>query len=181
MHLHSFTHEKIVSKKLKTGCLMGMVFSCLFVVAVFSQTRSTVAGLQPNIKFEHFTTEDGLGHNQVTCILQDRQGFLWVGTLGGLWRYDGHDFKFARYAHDDSSALSHPEIQSLYEDSKGNLWVGMQRGGLNLFDRETGRSIRSPKPYFQPSQPRLRLPVIFLRLACLPVILRGISSRFRTG
>jgi len=97
---------------------------------------------EEELKFEHFTTDDGLGHNQVTCLLQDRRGFLWIGTLGGLWRYDGYGFKFARYAHDDSTGLSYPEIQSLCEDSQGNLWVGMQRGGVNLFNRETGTSVR---------------------------------------
>ncbi|MFQ5605254.1 MAG: two-component regulator propeller domain-containing protein [bacterium] len=121
---------------------MGLACVWLCSALAFAQTQSTLVGLQTNIKFEHFTTEDGLGHNRVTCVLQDQQGFLWVGTLGGLWRYDGYVFHFVRYAHNDSTGLSHPEIQCLDEDSNGNLWIGLQRGGLNHFDRETGLSTR---------------------------------------
>ncbi|MBK8340703.1 MAG: hypothetical protein IPK99_12235 [Flavobacteriales bacterium] len=42
--------------------------------------------------FVQYTTEDGLAQSQVRCIAQDAQGFLWFGTLGGVSRFDGHEF-----------------------------------------------------------------------------------------
>ena len=46
----------------------------------------------PTRVFEHFSLEDGLSQNAVLDLLQDRQGFLWVGTQDGLNRYDGYAF-----------------------------------------------------------------------------------------
>ena len=131
-----------MNRNRKIGFLKRMILLGFFSTSLFSQPQPIPISLQPNIKFEHFTTEDGLGHNHITSILQDKQGFLWVGTLGGLWRYDGYDFKFARYHLDDTTGLSYPEVQCLYEDSGGNLWAGMQRGGVDLFDRKTGNATR---------------------------------------
>lgn len=89
------------------------------------------------IKFEHFSSNEGLSYN-VKCIQQDTLGFLWVGTLNGLNRYDG--MQFIQYFHDsqDSTSLSNNNITKVYEDRKGNLWVGTEEG-LNLFNRKTNR------------------------------------------
>ncbi len=45
-----------------------------------------------NIKFEHLTVDDGLSFNQIFCILQDSEGFMWFGTEDGLNKYDGYKF-----------------------------------------------------------------------------------------
>ncbi|MFC5412107.1 two-component regulator propeller domain-containing protein [Larkinella bovis] len=89
------------------------------------------------IRFKHITTNDGLSQNNVTCILQGRQGFMWFGTQDGLNRYDGYTFTVYRNDPKNPASISHSFIRALYEDRQGRLWVGTEDGGLNLFDRET--------------------------------------------
>ncbi len=102
-----------------------------------------LANAQPrNLKFTHLSTGRGLSQSNVTCILQDRKGFMWFGTQHGLDRYDGYQFVVYTNDTDDSSSLSNNYITSLAEDSHGNLWVGTWGGGVDRFDQEKTRFTR---------------------------------------
>lgn len=85
--------------------------------------------------FGRLTTADGLSSFRVYDIAQDSRGYLWIGTMNGLNRYDGHDVKVFRHDDFDSASLSHNVVRSLLVDRSGNLWVGTDDGGLNKFDR----------------------------------------------
>jgi signal transduction histidine kinase/ligand-binding sensor domain-containing protein len=93
-------------------------------------------------RFNHLTVNEGLSHNSATCILQDYQGFIWIGTYGGLNRYDGKKIK--QYMNDlnDSKTLSTNSVKVLFEDSKKNLWVGCYNGGLHKFIRDKDEFIQ---------------------------------------
>jgi len=93
------------------------------------------------IKFSHLTIDNGLSHNTVTSIIQDRKGFLWFGTLDGLNRYDGHSVKIFRHDFDDPNSLSDSGVRVVHEDKSGLLWIGTE-SGLNLFDPEKEQFIR---------------------------------------
>jgi signal transduction histidine kinase/ligand-binding sensor domain-containing protein/DNA-binding response OmpR family regulator len=82
------------------------------------------------IKFAHLSTNNGLSQSNVTCILQDRTGFLWFGTQNGLNRYDGYQFTVYRNDPKDSTSLSNNYIRSIAEDANGNLWIGTWGGGV---------------------------------------------------
>ncbi len=69
--------------------------------------------------FQHFTTQEGLIHDHVSCIQKDRQGRLWFGTLNGVCWYDGVGF---HYLADDGIAGC--EVRSIYEDRQGRIWFG---------------------------------------------------------
>lgn len=70
------------------------------------------------------------------AILQDKDGFLWIGTNGaGLFRFDGYDLKV--YKPGGANTISDTTIHVLYEDQDGNIWIGTQGGGLNRYDKET--------------------------------------------
>jgi ligand-binding sensor domain-containing protein len=60
------------------------LFSPAFTSPVYAQSTT--------IRFENISTEQGLSQNTVNAILQDRQGFLWFATEGGLDQYDGYQF-----------------------------------------------------------------------------------------
>src|SRR5215210_3455793 len=87
-----------------------------------------------SLRFRHLTADNGLPNNHVETILQDRRGFMWIGTWEGLARYDG--YRLLTYKHDPSNpgSLSSSAIMALLADRNGMLWVGTREGGLNRFD-----------------------------------------------
>src|SRR5258708_4411531 len=86
-----------------------------------------------NLKFEHLGTDEGLSQSNITCMLQDRNGFMWFGTHDGLNRYDGYKFTVYRSNVNDKNSLSSNFITDLVEDNERNLWIATCGGGLNLF------------------------------------------------
>jgi ligand-binding sensor domain-containing protein/signal transduction histidine kinase len=97
-----------------------------------------------NIRFEHLSLEEGLSQSVVNSILQDRTGFLWIGTQDGLNRYDGYNFTIYKPDSTDPSSLSDRWITALAEDDEGYLWVGTRLGGLNRYNPVTGNFKRYP-------------------------------------
>lgn len=92
-----------------------------------------------NIRFEQLSLQEGLSQSVVNTILQDRKGFLWIGTDDGLNRYDGYNFKVYKPDAADRHSLSDRAITSLAEDAQGYLWVGTRAGGLNRYDPVSGK------------------------------------------
>ncbi|WP_169739245.1 hybrid sensor histidine kinase/response regulator [Dyadobacter crusticola] len=92
-------------------------------------------GQSKPIHFRHLTTENGLTDNNVNCIFQDSKGFIWIGTNGGLNRYDGHEFKIYQNSERDQNTLSNNVVTSIAEDKAGNIWVATSGGGLNMLDK----------------------------------------------
>jgi diguanylate cyclase (GGDEF)-like protein len=74
--------------------------------------------------FHQYGAADGLNNLNVTCLLQDQTGYLWVGTDNGLFRYDGNAFR--GYGH--AEGLPNTEILSLAEAPSGALWIGTNSG-----------------------------------------------------
>lgn len=72
-------------------------------------------------------SSDGLPGNTVTAISQDPVGYLWLGTLNGLVRFDG--LRFEVFGED--AGLPSSRILCLLHDSKGTLWIGTEGGGLS--------------------------------------------------
>ena len=76
-----------------------------------------------------WSTERGLPQNSVTCLLQTRDGYLWLGTpRSGLVRFDG--IRFTVFDEGNTPGLTSSRITNLFEDSQGNLWVGTANGVL---------------------------------------------------
>ncbi len=104
-------------------------FLCtLFLLPKFSDA-------QQQLRFEHIGREQGLSYSHVRCIHQDSRGFMWIGTLEGLNRYDGYEFTVFKN-NENPHSIGHNYIIDIQEDSQGNLWIATLDGGLNKFDRE---------------------------------------------
>ena len=83
---------------------------------------SALSAQRYNFKF--YGEEEGLQNLAVQVLLQDRAGFLWVGTQNGLFRYDGSRFKgFGK-----QDGLPGARIESMHESVDGTLWVGTRTG-----------------------------------------------------
>ncbi|MBN2011833.1 hypothetical protein JW960_21070 [candidate division KSB1 bacterium] len=91
---------------------------------------------QPDIKFKHLTTEQGLSHSYIKCLSRDSYGYMWFGTgNSGINKYDGNQFTVYKYSANEANSLSNNTVNAIYEDKGKRFWVGTQRG-LNLFNRD---------------------------------------------
>jgi signal transduction histidine kinase/ligand-binding sensor domain-containing protein/DNA-binding response OmpR family regulator len=88
------------------------------------------------VHYRPLTVDDGLAQNAVTCITQDHQGYVWLGTTDGLSRYDGYHFRNYHHVPGDSTSLRDNLVKCLYVDGEGRLWVGTDTG-LDRYDRNT--------------------------------------------
>jgi diguanylate cyclase (GGDEF)-like protein/PAS domain S-box-containing protein len=87
-------------------------------------------------RFTRLSVEQGLSQSTVTAILQDHQGFIWLGTEEGLNRFDGHTFVVFKREPRTPGGLPDDIISAIHEDRQHRLWVGTQQG-LVLFDRQS--------------------------------------------
>jgi len=105
----------------------------LFFISLFFSTNLPVkADELINAEFEHLSTEHGLSQKTVQSIIQDHNGFLWLGTQEGLNRYDGKKLKVFRHLNNDKTSLSNDYIRDIISDKSGGLWIATQ-AGLNQF------------------------------------------------
>jgi ligand-binding sensor domain-containing protein len=79
--------------------------------------------------FRNFTTKDGLAHNDVIDIYEDKTGNIWFGTEAGVNRYDGKSFQTLRM----NEGLNNNDINSIVEDRTGKFWIGA-RGHAFVYD-----------------------------------------------
>ena len=91
------------------------------------------------IYFEHLTMRDGLSQSTVMSILQDSQGYLWLGTESGLNRYDGYSVHEYRRARGNEQGLANDYVWSLAEDHAGDLWLATWGGGVARWKRSVDR------------------------------------------
>jgi ligand-binding sensor domain-containing protein/serine phosphatase RsbU (regulator of sigma subunit) len=107
-----------------------------FIVFLFFSFSVDILS-QSHIIFNNLTINDGLSQSSVTCILQDKNGFMWFGTQDGLNRYDGYDIKIFKNIPGDSTSLTDNFIFSLIEDQSGTLYVETQSGTFHRYDPGT--------------------------------------------
>ena len=118
--------------------LAALLILCLFAGQLFSQEYSHM---------EQLSVDEGLPHTDVSSIVQDRDGYIWIGTYSGLCRYDGTDMTVYDVS---NSILESSRIRSLYLASDGLLYIGTETGGLTIFDTLNDRfikTIRVPSNY----------------------------------
>lgn len=93
-------------------CLLWVVFGCI------GWEMHASVDVHPTF----ITTSDGLANNSVRYLFQDSKGFIWMGTLDGLSRYDGHSFVTFRPESGDKISLANHHVKKIQEDRNGFLW-----------------------------------------------------------
>ncbi|TYA84177.1 two-component regulator propeller domain-containing protein [Seonamhaeicola marinus] len=104
---------------------ISILFCLVYTIMAFGQSNT--------LKFEHFIDDKGLTQNTILDVVQDRDGFLWIGTANGLYKYDGQRFTVYRSNIDDSEGLINNMITKLLVDANNVLWIGTV-GGLCTLD-----------------------------------------------
>ncbi|WP_020528377.1 sensor histidine kinase [Flexithrix dorotheae] len=96
----------------------------------------TLANLNPgctqhweqNLFFRNLSSNDGLSNPTINSIVQDHLGYIWIGTIDGLNRYDGYQMVTYKYNPADSNSLLNNRINRLAVDENNTLWIGTQDG-----------------------------------------------------
>lgn len=123
---------------MKRGDLKKLIIALMMLMALVHGPM-LYADRTNVFSFDYFSQADGLPNNQIQCIYQDREGWIWLGTSQGLSRFDGYRFVNFINSRDDTTSLSGNIVRVIFEDKKGDLYVGTENGGLNKFDREKER------------------------------------------
>ncbi len=89
--------------------------------------RAELVRTTPN-RFKKLTTANGLPQSSVYSMLQARDGYLWLTTLGGLARYDG--LRMTVFTPTTTPGLSVSRLTCIFEDRAGTLWIGSEEGRL---------------------------------------------------
>lgn len=108
------------------------VFPCLVLLILL--TSRAVA--QPKCKVEYYSTEQGLSHQAVTCMLKDREGFMWFGTWDGINRFDGNTFVSFKSSPGDNYQLGNDRIDQIVEDQSDHLWIKAYDRQIYRFDKK---------------------------------------------
>lgn len=129
---------RLTAKEMRAFIITFYVWTGLFLFTVL-----LIPGAQVNRNyfFKQISLEQGLSQSAVTCIIQDRDGFMWFGTQDGLNKYDGNHFSVFKYNPQSPNSISDGFIRGLAEDRQNPvIWIGTRSGGLNKLDRETETS-----------------------------------------
>ncbi len=98
--------------------------------------------------FYRLSMANGLPANECRVVFQDARGFIWIGTVDGLARYDGHKMKVFRNIPGDNSSIDGNNINKIYGDTDSSLWI-THHSGLAWFVPRTGKFINF---YFQDNE-----------------------------
>src|SRR6478672_3967863 len=103
--------------------LITIYFISLSFLKVYAQENNNT----------YLSIDNGLVNNEVTTIKQDKYGFLWFGTRGGLNKYDGYNIKLLRNKSSSKNNLSSQAVETMFA-GKNCLWIGTKTGGLNKYN-----------------------------------------------
>ncbi len=111
----------------------------LFIVQVlFICLTSAAIAQNGQYQFLRLDISNGLSHNQINCIYKDSKGFMWFGTMSGLNKYDGYNFKVYKHDSKNPHSLTGDYIANISEGPDQKLWIAT-RNGYNIYDPKTER------------------------------------------
>lgn len=90
-----------------------------------------------NFKIEKVTNLENLPNNEVRRLFQDSDGFIWIATTGGIYRFDGYNLKEYRSNIYNPELFHSNNITCIFEDAEKNIYIGTGNG-LNVLNKLTG-------------------------------------------
>lgn len=114
----------------KRNKLFFMVLLLASVMATTNSANAAETSTEENAQYSYVQTiydgSNGLPGGTANAITQTGSGILWVGTYGGLYRYNGHQFRLM------SEFEPVKNVTALYTDEEGRLWIGTNDNGLSI-------------------------------------------------
>jgi len=106
--------------------ILLLVISCCAFIRQYGQSN--------DYQFSHLDCAQGLSNNHVTCLYKDNRGFMWFGTVSGLNRYDGYQFRVFKHDSKDPHSIGDNYIDQIFDGPEGKIWVALRAGGFNIYD-----------------------------------------------
>lgn len=117
---------------------------------ILSGYKPSFAQVDIEMAFDLYGQNEGLSSVWITDMVQDKNGFVWLGTYDGLNRFDGRNFKVYRHKPNDSTSLFNNNGQKFYTDQRGRIWITYAEGGISQFIPEKQRFIHHLNPELKP-------------------------------
>ncbi len=92
------------------------------------------SSLYLNPYFRSLSLAEGMPSSEVAKVVEDREGFIWIGTHDGLVRYDGVGFRVYRHDEADPESISADDVAIVFVDRDNRIWCGGENSGLNMLD-----------------------------------------------
>lgn len=116
---------------------MKILQSIFFAVFFFFVLASAVKPENLNLSFRRISPVGGFTYSSINSIGEDANGFIWFGTVHGLYRYNTVDVKKFVHNPKDSTTIPGNSIQTIFCDNSGTLWIGTNQG-MCIYDNTTG-------------------------------------------
>ncbi len=111
-------------------CLF-LLYCCFTSLRIFAQPEDYI--------FAHVDVTNGLSSNYITGIYKDSRGFMWFGTVAGLNRYDGYQFRVFKHDIRDPHSIVDNYIEQIFEGPGGRMWVESRKRRFNIYDAKLDR------------------------------------------
>lgn len=140
----------MIKNKTKNYRLVLLVFNFIFYFTYTFTHEYSILSLAQSMQETVWGVGEGLPSNEITDIIQDEHGYIWIGTYGGLVRFDGVKFTIYNSSSKNEFAINSP--RTMFKDSKNNIWIGTNDGQVIImkdskvikrYNDFSGRSIRS--------------------------------------
>ncbi|WP_195429843.1 sensor histidine kinase [Clostridium sp. D46t1_190503_E9] len=115
---------------MKSKLLKCKLQICILIITLISNLIpiKVSADILTREQFESLSIDEGLSNEYVTTIFQDSMGYMWIGTVDGLNRYDGEFIKIYNCSYEEVNTLSSTYITDIEEDKYGNIWIATDHG-----------------------------------------------------
>src|SRR6185437_14220230 len=113
---------------------MPMRFEKTLLVVLYCLAANCLSAQPEEYLFSRVDVTAGLSSNYITAIYKDSRGFMWFGTISGLNRYDGYQFRVFKHDARDPHSIFDNYIEQIFEGPGGRMWVESRHQRFALYD-----------------------------------------------
>ena len=121
----------------------------ILLVFLLGSAVTRLCGQSNDYQFSRLDFTNGLSNNHITSLYKDARGFMWFGTMAGLNRYDGYEFKVFLHDQKDPHSIGDNYIEQIFEGPEGKMWVQSRSSRFNIYDLATDQFDRDYGSYLR--------------------------------